>query len=245
VSPAEDASARAAPPRPAWVAGAPRLADLRRDGTVAEWRPRLASGLSGLAVLASVGFSLGLCVWEMWRTNSLYDFVLSNGPAREQGLAAVLWGVGGAGGFTLAAIIVLAVQRRLVGPALFDLARRLSPLALAGLLPIMFHWRLWQGNREIVFLLLGLLLVLGGRKLFEVALAAPPVFGRGAFLARCLADSAELRRTTSRVLPFVIVLLAAAGYAAFFGYHTVVHRSSAPRPTADRPETSWASTRPT
>jgi len=49
------------------------------------------------------------------------------------------------------------------------------------------------------------------------------VLGRPGFVARWLADGAELRRTATRFLPFTLVLLAAAGYAAFFSYHTVVH----------------------
>ena len=223
MSAAEDVRTSPAPARPAWLDGKARPRGGTGDGTVSEWRPRLALGLSGLAVLVSVGFSLGLCLWELWSSANLFDFAVSNGPSREQGLAAMLWGVGGSAGLLLAAALVLAAQRRLVGAAWFDLARRLSPLALAGLLPIMFHWRLWQGGREVVFLLLGLVLVFGARKLIEVALVAPPVFGRPARFARWLADSAELRRSTARFLPFVIVLLAAAGYAAFFSYHTVVH----------------------
>jgi uncharacterized membrane protein len=188
-----------------------------------EWRPRLALAWSGLAVLALVGFSLGLCVWQLWSAAGLYDFVLSNGPGREAGLHAVLAAGTGAVVLLVGAVVVLAIKRQLNGSALFQLARRLCPAVLLGLLPIMFHWRLWQGGREVVFLLLGLGLVFGAQKLLQIALLARPVFGRPAFVNRWLTDAATLRRTVTRFLPLTVVLLAAAGYAAFFSYFTVVH----------------------
>ena len=188
-----------------------------------EWRPRLSLALSGMAVLALAGFSLGLCLWEVVFSGSLHDFVVSNGPSRERGLFAVGAGLAGSAVLLLGAFALLAKRRQLRGQAILQLARRLSPAVLTGLLPIMFSWRLWQGGREVVFLLLGLVLVFGAQNLLQIAFAAPPVFGRPGFLARALADRDEQRRSTARFLPFLIVLLAAAGYAAFFGYHTVVH----------------------
>jgi uncharacterized membrane protein len=188
-----------------------------------EWRPRLSLALSGLAVLALAGFSLGLGLWEVVFSGTLDDFVVSNGPSRERGLLAVGAGLAGSAVLLLGAFALLAKRRQLRGEAILQLARRLSPAVLLGLLPVMFHWRLWQGGREVVFLLLGLVLVFGAQKLLQISLATPPVFGRPGFLARALADSAELRRSSAKFLPFAIVLVAAAGYAAFFSYHTVVH----------------------
>ncbi len=188
-----------------------------------DWRPRLSLALSGLAVLALAGFSLGLCLWEVVFSGTLDDFVVSNGPSRERGLLAVGAGLAGSAGLLLGAFALLAKRRQLRGEAILQLARRLSPGVLLGLLPVMFYWRLWQGGREVVFLLLGLVLVFGAQKLLQISLATPPVFGRPGFLARALADSAELRRSSAKFLPFAIVLVAAAGYAAFFSYHTVVH----------------------
>ncbi len=188
------------------------------------WQPRLSAGLSGVGVILLAGFSIGLGLWELWFSASLYDFVVSNRPAREHGHGPVVFGLAGAAGLFLLAFALLS-RRRLAGDgrAILQLARRLSPAVLAGLLPLMFRWRLWQGGREVVFLLLVLVLVFGTQKLLQLALASPPVFGRPRFVARAFSDSAELRRWSARFLPFVIVLAAAAGYAAFFGYHTVVH----------------------
>lgn len=187
------------------------------------WRPRLSAALSGLGVLGLVGFSLGLCLWELWSTGTLFDFVMSNGPTHERGLRAVACGVGGAGVFSLIALVLLARRRLLRGDVIERLGRRLSPVTLAALLPLMFRWRFWQGGREVVFLLLVLVLVFSTQKLVQVALATEPVFGRPRFLDRVLADFASMGRLSVTWLPFAIVFLAVAAYATYFGYHTVVH----------------------
>jgi uncharacterized membrane protein len=175
-------------------------------------------------VLLIVGFSLGLAGWELWSAADLQAFAVSNGPARERGLEAVRFAAGGSV-VLLAAVFALLAKRGLAGDgwAVWQVARRLSPLVLAGLLPILFRWRLWQGNREVVFLLLALLLVFGSQKLLQIALLSPPLLARPALLERLLAGGRELCRSTTRFLPFALVLLAAAGYTAFFGYYTVVH----------------------
>jgi uncharacterized membrane protein len=68
-----------------------------------------------------------------------------------------------------------------------------------------------------------LLLVFGAQKLLQISWATPPAFGRPGFWGRAYADLAEMGRATPRFLPFLIVALAAAGYTAFFSYHTIVH----------------------
>lgn len=186
------------------------------------WRPRLSGALTGIGVLAMAGFSTGLGAWELWSRGALYEFVQSNGPDRTVGLAAVRWGVAGALVVLALALLGLALRGRLSGDHLFRLARRGSPAVLLGILPILLQWRLWQGNREVVFLLLGILLVFGAQKLVQVALSTPPVFARDA-AARAGDDAAALRRWLTRFAPFLIVLLAAATYASYFSYHTVVH----------------------
>jgi len=197
------------------------------ESTAEEWRPRLAAALSGIAVLVLSGYSLGLCVWGLWHSADLYEFVVRNGPGREHGRGTLLYAGVGAVALCLAVFGLLAKRRQLGnGRAILRVAYRLSPLVLTGLLPIMFRWRIWQGNREVVFLLLGLVLVFGSQKLLQLAFRAGPIVGRPGhpgFVQRLLADSAELRRATARYSPFLIVLLAAAGYATLFSVFTVVH----------------------
>ena len=186
-------------------------------------RPRLSAACSGVGVLALVGFSLGLCVWELGFGDRLSDFVASNGPSRARGLSAAVAGGAGAGIVVLLALALLAWRRLVSAEAIERLSRRLSPLVLAAFLPLMFQWRFWQGSREVIFLLLALALVFGVQRLLQVAFSTEPLFGRPAFLDRTLKDAQELWRWSTPFLPFTIVCLVAAGYAAFFSYHTVVH----------------------
>jgi uncharacterized membrane protein len=66
-------------------------------------------------------------------------------------------------------------------------------------------------------------LAVGLRKLLELALGAPPVFPGPGVFARLRRDVGVVARSTAGFLPFLIVVLAAAGYTALFSYHTVVH----------------------
>ena len=202
------------------VGEVPRIAD---PGPAEAWRPRLAAAFSGLGTLALVGFSLGLCAWELWHSGTLQDFVMTNGPTRERALGAVMFGGSGTILFSLLALVLLGRRRLLHGEGIERLGRRVSPLALAALMPLMFRWRFWQGGREVIFLLLVLVLVFSTQRLVQVYFATPPVFGRPRFLDRMSSDSAAVGRWSVAWLPFAIVLVAAASYAAYFGYHTVVH----------------------
>jgi hypothetical protein len=125
--------------------------------------------------------------------------------------------------FSLLAFTLLARQKLVRGEIIERLARRASPAVLAALLPLMFRWRFWQGGRELVFLLLVLVLVFSAQKLLQVAWATEPVFGRPRFLDRMFADGAAMGRADCNWLPFAIVVAAAAVYAIYFSYFTVVH----------------------
>ena len=186
-------------------------------------RPWLSAVLSGSGGLALVGFSLGLCVWELWFADRLRDFVVTNGPSRARGVSAVVSALAGAGVVLLVSLGLLAARRLARAEAIERLSRRLSPLALAAFLPLMFRWRLWQGDRDVIFLLLALLLVFGVQRLLQVAFSTEPVFGRPGFLDKTFKDGKELWQWSETFLPFAVVCLAAAGYATFFAYHTVVH----------------------
>lgn len=199
------------------------LAESSRLLSDGQRRSRLSAVFSGTGILALVGFSLGLCVWELWFSERLNDFVLANGPSRARGLSAFTSALIGTGVVVLLSLVLLARRRLVTAEAIERLSRRLSPLALVALLPFMFRWQLWQGNREVIFLLLTLLLVVGTQRLLQVAFLTEPVFDRPGFLDKTLADGTELWQWSRKRLPFTIVCLAAAGYAAFFAHHTVVH----------------------
>ena len=186
-------------------------------------RPWLSAVLSGTGGLALVGFSLGLCVWELWFADRLRDFVVTNGPSRARGVSAVVSALAGTAVVLLLSLVLLARRRLARAETIERLARRLSPLVLAGFLPLMFHWQLWQGDREVIFLLLALLLVFGVQRLLQVALSTEPVFGMPGSLAKAFKHGKELGQWSGSFLPFAIVCLAAAGYVTFFAYYTVVH----------------------
>ena len=96
------------------------------------------------------------------------------------------------------------------------------------LLPLLWRWQLWQGEREIVFLLLTGVLVFGGQRLMRVSLSTDPVLTFGTSSSSPSSSPSSSRawvpaRGVARWLPFTLVAAAAAGYAIFFGIHTVVH----------------------
>src|SRR5262249_14842761 len=59
--------------------------------------------------------------------------------------------------------------------AIERVSRRLAPLCLAAFVPLLFHWQLWTGAREISFAALASMFGLSLQALLRVALSAPPV----------------------------------------------------------------------
>ena len=55
------------------------------------------------------------------------------------------------------------------------IARRLAPLCLAAFVPLLLHWQLWTGPREMTFAVLASAFGLALQALMRVALAAPPL----------------------------------------------------------------------
>jgi len=153
----------------------------------------------------------------------LRDFVLNNGPSRETGLSAVRSALCGAAVVLSLSLGMLAWRRHASAESILVLARRLSPLALSGLLPLLFHWQFWQDSHEVTFLLLVLLLVFSAQRLLQVSWSTEAVFRRPRHLAHAIKDAKILWHWSASFLPFTLVCLAAAGYATFFAYHTVVH----------------------
>jgi len=174
-------------------------------------------------MLAATGFSAGLFCWELSVGPALSPFVESNGPGGTLGLTAVRAGLAGAAFALVLALALLARWRLLAGEAMLRLGRRVSPALVLGLLPLMLRWRLWQGSREVVFLLLVLLLVLATQRLVQVALATAPLRPRPAWLGAGLVDGAAVARWCGRFLPLLLVVLASLVYVAHFSYYTVVH----------------------
>jgi uncharacterized membrane protein len=183
----------------------------------------VSAALTGAGVLAAVGFSAGLCFWELQAGSVLFEFVQSNASGMALGRAAIRSGAAGAAIVLSSTLVLLARRCMLSGEAIWCLGRRASPALVLGLLPLMFRWRLWQGSREVVFLLLGLLLVLATQRLLQVALATAPLCSRPRWLNAWRADGATVERWCVRSIPLLLVVLASAVYAGCFSYYTVVH----------------------
>ncbi len=167
----------------------------------------------GLGLLYLEGASLALGLFFALRGDTIVSpYVWSNTllPRPRMLLLVAMFGTGavlsGAGGLAL-------VLRRISACRLVEIGRRLSPLALAGLLPLLFQYRLWSG-RDLQFLALLSLVTLAGLPAVRACLAAPPVFPR-------LRLGARLVPLAQRIPWTAVVLLGAAGYAAYFSFHTL------------------------
>ncbi len=193
-----------------------------RTTAVAEGVEGPALSLDGvvrtLSLIFGEGMSVGLCGWALASSDSLLPYALDNRvPIRERvQLLGVAFGSGALGlliGAFYLALVPNSSLKRLSG-----VAARLAPLLLAGILPYMFRWQLWQA-RELTFGVLVSVLAFGIHAALLTSLNAPPLFG-----ARLIPVMRGLERASRRVegfLPLSLVLLAGIGYASFFSYHTI------------------------
>jgi uncharacterized membrane protein len=178
-------------------------------------------GVRGLAWLLAESVSLGLAAGlVVLGPASAARFVSGNvlpAEARSLLLAVAL-------GFGATALLAggLAWARR-GAAALAGVSRRLAPALLAVLVPPLLNWRAWEG-RDLHFLPLAATLVVGIRGLGAVAASAPPLGIRRRLGVTADRLGAVWRRLPSAARhPAFLVALAAAGYALYFGYHTIVH----------------------
>ena len=213
------------PPRPAAPAIEPPL-------------PNLVSPLTRLTraygMLFFEGLSVGLAFWNFRVHDKLPPYISTN-DLGKRGRMFLLGNMAGAALLAcLAASVILFVSwRRKRTAAGVDFVHRASwrgaPLIVAGLLPTLFHWRLWV-DRELTFLALATVFVMGLQGLTRVALSSPPLFNPtlGERLRR-LRLSARLAPLAARLrprLPKLIVGLGVIGYAVFFAVNTVrAHRA--------------------
>jgi uncharacterized membrane protein len=191
----------------------------------------LAPLVRGLALLGGAGASLGFAGWA-FRSNveRFTKYALSNeipSPGRMYALGNM---AAGAMVLVLVGIAVFFARRRRDGAALCErLGRRLAPLTLAGLLPVLLNVRLWPG-RELTVLVALTIFGLGLQRLARMSLLAGPVlpdlapsslrvffFARDRFFDRL----APLTRPHAGRVAFGVVLAAAAGYAWHFAHHTL------------------------
>lgn len=210
----EPPAAEAQSPAPAQPGVAPQAAEApplpaaAPPPALAPRAVRLSTLLEGLGLLFAEGASTGLLVWALFDWNLLPVQVSSNrlDVSERLGMFASM-AIAGALFAALAAAYLLRV-RRLGAAGLREAALRLSPLLVAGLLPLCFHWALWAG-RELE----GLALILVTSLALERA-------SRTAFAGWEPARAPLLARLP-RWAPLAAVAATAAAYAVFFAIFTL------------------------
>ena len=184
--------------------------------------PPLTRAIRALALLGTEGASVGFAGWSLRSRDHLLNYVVSNAlppKARKFVIGNMLVGAAVAGLMGLVGI----VWRRLGGlGAVERVARRLSPLCLAGLLPLFFFWQLWYGGHELTFLVMVGAALLTLQAAVRVSLETPPILPErlrapaGARLGLALA-----RIRAVKWLPFAIVMAGVVGYAVYFSVITI------------------------
>jgi uncharacterized membrane protein len=191
--------------------------------------PPLTLAARGLGLLFAEGLSWGFGVWAVLSRPVLLGYVGAN-DIEPRGRRILLEDMAGAAfaGCTLAIAYLLVsvkVRRRSFADGarrISDVGWRLAPTMLVGVVPLLLQWQLWPG-RELAFLVLASVFGLGLQGLTRAALSVPPLLGHWAGFPRAaiVRVAAAFPRLFERA-PFALVGLGGAGYAALFGWATVV-----------------------
>ena len=179
--------------------------------------PPLAAACQGMVLLALEGLSLGLALAEVALWPRLPAYVGRNEIAPGARVALLVAMAAGAALFSARGAWLLRRDPSARGAyAVRALARRLAPLALAALAPLLCATWLWIG-RDLAFLALASLWALAGQAALRVSLSESPAAGAApARAARALPGRAWT----------ALVCLGAVGYAAYFAAVTVInHRA--------------------
>jgi uncharacterized membrane protein len=117
----------------------------------------------------------------------------------------------------------LRIRARGGAERLYQVAKRVSPIALVGFLPFLFRWRTWNG-RDFTFLLMVALFSLCAYTTMKASLSSPPLFtGRRADAWRRrlqpLRDVFAGRRWVR--LPLGLVVIGSLAYATLFATYTI------------------------
>jgi uncharacterized membrane protein len=207
-------------------------ANLRRVSSPPETAPAARSQLArwatviGLCVLEAC--SAGLASWELLARRCMPDYARRNLLDLQDRAYVFLDMAIGLG----AAVVVFAVigvwKRRGALDLLERLARRLTPLALAALAPLLFDARLWHDG-AVVFLVFAAIFGFGARAATLAIVRTSPA--SPGFAAR-LRERFEghLRRAAAPLarldLPLAVTALGACAYAIYFSAITIAsHRN--------------------
>jgi len=184
--------------------------------------PPLTRAGRAIGLLAAEGASVALALWFLGARGRLPVYVYDNtlpAGSRKLAIGLLLGGALAAGG---AGLVTWAARRAAGLEAIERVARRLAPLCLAAFVPLLFHWQLWTGPRELTFAVLASAFGLSLQALMRVALTAPPLLSPerrtqiGAFRRDVAAALAHVPW-----LPTAVVGLAVLRYAIYFSIVTI------------------------
>ena len=190
--------------------------------------PELTVLARALGLLALCGWSVGVVVGLLLIKGNTEPFITSNFFGTT-GRMFLLFVMAGCAGIAVALSLLYYWKIRAHGgpERLYQVAKRLSPIALVGFLPFLFRWRTWNG-REFTFLFMVAIFSLSARTAARASLSSPPLFTglraqawrrRFAPLLNLWHDVAAGRRWPR--LPLAIIIVASAAYAALFSYYTL------------------------
>ncbi len=199
--------------------GPPSEPPLAHTAVAPPSREAWSQALWWVVELASLSFAVGVMSLGEARTDFLRSGKLSS--AHEFGFTP--WDFTAVGAAVGVLVLAAGVSFGAM-PRIAWLGGRLRPLAIAGLLPALFDWRLWA-HRDLPFLLYCSAVVFGFKWLVDQALRMPGLGREGPDPTAPQQDGAfaAFLRALPPSLPLWVVLAGAALYTAFFGYHTVVH----------------------
>src|SRR5262245_15103674 len=170
-------------------------------------------------LFALIGVSVGLAITLLQLPDETFTaYMIKNTLPRPSRQAVLLSMAASAGVACAVPFGWLLFKKSWSVDKLVDIAWRLSPLIIAGFLPCLFYWKLWE-RREVEFLTLAAALTWGLRRLVLVAASRPPL-GIGAAMKRTLgrfgvvARTGPLRERIANAMPTLLAWTAAAAYAA-------------------------------
>ncbi|MBI3182743.1 MAG: DUF2079 domain-containing protein [Myxococcales bacterium] len=184
--------------------------------------PKLTRFASAAALLFGEGASIGLFTWTVLHSRQLTAYLrqnsLSPGDRKEllllMAAAALAWLVAGSALFWW--------RRGGSLDRLWRAALRLSPLAIAGALPLLFDWAPWEGLELTYLVLAGSCCLLLERAVTASLAAGPSLLPFPAAEASRRLIRAAVRTLSERPgLAAALVGMAASGYAAYFAFHTI------------------------
>jgi uncharacterized membrane protein len=166
-----------------------------------------------LAILGLAGASVGLLAGFLVVGNPTQFLAHNVALPHERNVMTGAVLVGALLGF-LAGAVPLLRRRRAALERVCRGADLCAPLCLAGLLPVLLSYRVWDQDRLTFLVLLGAA-VLAAERLVSRSFAAMPVSA-----SRVVSG---LRAPAWRHAPTIAVVLGAGAYAAYFSYHTLLN----------------------